>query len=157
MQLQHLTDKYGEHGSPCLAPRTNSLKSAILLTSLVLCLSLGMEYKALRVFNPRTANKVIIFILAITSLYITWTVHYTVRNTWPLLEIHRENEIRDFNQQWCRMHWWRVDWEDMVKPCRRQEAWELRQVNSEWRTDASRSFIKKWEIQPAGKRKQNTL
>jgi len=48
------------------------------------------------------------------------------------------------------MQRWRVDWEGMAKPCEGQTAWDQRQVNSEWRTDANNSFIKKWRIKPAG-------
>ena len=68
----------------------------------------------------------------------------------PILEI-KENDIRDFHEQWCRMQRWRVDWETMAKPCEGQVAWNQRQLNSEGRTDARRSFIKRWEILPAGK------
>ena len=49
------------------------------------------------------------------------------------------------------MQGWRVDWETVVKPCVGKVAWDERKVNSEWRTDAYNSFIKKWDVQPAGK------
>lgn len=129
------------------------MKCAILLISSAFRFSLGMERKlrALRVLYTRTAKKVIFFIVAITSLYITWEIQYTIRNIWLILGF-QENDLLDFNQQWCKMHRWRVDWEGMFKPCRGQEAWELRQVNSKWRTDGKMSFIKKWEIQPAGEK-----
>ena len=67
----------------------------------------------------------------------------------PILKISG-NDVRDFHQQWCRMHRWRVDWEQMAKPCENQMAWEQRPKSSEWKTDARSSFIVKLEIQPAG-------
>ena len=70
----------------------------------------------------------------------------------PILIFGNEkNDIRNFHQQWCRMQRWRVDWEEMAKHCEGQVAWDQRQVDSVWRTDANKSFIRKWEIQPAGK------
>ena len=112
--------------------------------------SLGMECQVLRLFSPYSANKVIFISVGLTTLYITWEIYCLSRSTKPILRINEKN-TEDFHQEWCRMQRWRVDWEGMAKPCEGQTAWDQRQVNSEWRTDANNSFIKKWRIKPAGK------
>lgn len=107
---------------------------------------LGIRCRARRLFRPRLTN--VIFLGAvITTLHITWKLYHLKTNR--MLGIC-ENDIRNFQQQWCRMQRWRIDWEGMVKPCESRVAWTQRQVNSEMRTDARRSFITKWEILPAG-------
>ena len=110
----------------------------------------GMGCRALGIFYPRSLSKrtVLLFVFAITTLYITMGIYHLIRRTRFRFS---ENDIKDFHQQWCKMHRWREDWEGMAKPCDGQVDWEQRQVNSEWRTDARSSFITKWEIQPAGK------
>lgn len=76
-------------------------------------------------------------------------INFFIGKAMPILKISG-NGVRDFHQQWCRMHRWRVDWEQMAKPCENQMAWEQRPKSSEWKTDARSSFIVKLEIQPAG-------
>lgn len=108
-----------------------------------------MGCRALRISRTRLVN-ILLFGVAITTVHITWRIYHLSANTKPILGLN-ESDIRDFHQQWCRMQRWRVDWERMAKPCEGQIAWDQRKVNSEWRTDARRSFITKWEILPAGK------
>ena len=108
-----------------------------------------MEYRAFRILYPRSVNKVVLFCAAITTFYITWELNDLSRNINSVLGVNK-GDIRDFQEQWCRMQRRRVDWGGMARPCEGQVAWDQRQVNSELRTDASRGFIKKWEIQPAG-------
>ena len=110
---------------------------------------LGMGCRAHRIFCPRLVN-ILLLGVAITTLHITWRLYYLGTNVKPICGV-KETIIRDFHKQWCRMHRWRVDWETMAKPCEGQVAWNQRQVNSDRRTDARRSFIKGWEILPAGK------
>lgn len=83
-----------------------------------------------------------------TILRIMWTLSY--------YDISYLNEIRNFRYQWCRMQKWRVDWEGMVRPCEGRVAWSQREINSELRSDARKSFITKWEILPAGEIKNKT-
>lgn len=108
-----------------------------------------MGCRALRISRTRLVN-ILLLGVAITTVHITWRIYHLSANTKPILGLN-ESDIRDFHQQWCRMQRWRVDWERMAKPCEGQIAWDQRKVNSEWRTDARRSFITKWEILPAGK------
>lgn len=108
-----------------------------------------MEYRAFRILYPRSVNKVVLFCAAITTIYITWELNDFSRDFNSILGVNK-SDIRNFQEQWCKMQRWRVDWERMARPCEGQVAWDQRQVNSEWRTDASSSFIKEWEIQPAG-------
>ena len=109
----------------------------------------GMGCRAHRIFYPRLAN--ILFLgVAITTLHITWRLYYLGTTVKPICGV-KETDIRDFYKQWYRMQRWRVDWETMVKPCKGQVSWNQRQVESEGRTGARRSFIKRWEILPAGK------
>lgn len=109
----------------------------------------GMGCRAHRTFCPRLVN-IILLGVTITTLHIMWRLYYLGTTTKPICGIN-ENDIRDFHKQWCRMQRWRVDWETMVKPCEGRVAWNQRQVNSDGRTDARRSFIKRLEILPAGK------
>ena len=39
----------------------------------------------------------------------------------------------------------------MIRPCNDRMPWNRRQVNSVLRTNAGRSFVSKWELQPAGR------
>ena len=112
-------------------------------------LYLGMGCRVHRIFCPRLVN-ILLLGVAITTLHITWRLYYLGTTVKPKCG-GKETIITDFEKQWCRMHRWRVDWEVMAKPCEGQVAWKQRQVNSEKGTDARKSFIKKWEILPAGK------
>ena len=109
-----------------------------------------MGCRVLQIIQPRTIKKVILFGIFTTAFYITWTLYNLVECKTPFFKNH-ENDIRNFHQQWCRMQGWRLAWETMAKSCAGKVAWDERKENSEWRTDASNSYIKKWEIQPAGK------
>ena len=109
-----------------------------------------MECRVLQIFKQRSVKKAILLGIFMTTFYITWTLYNLVECKTPFFENH-EHDIRNFHQQWCRMQGWRIDWETMAKSCAGKVAWDERKENSEWRTDASNSFIKKWEIQPAGR------
>ena len=109
---------------------------------------LGMGCRAHRIFCPRLVN-ILLLGVAITTLHITWRLYYLGTTVKPTCGV-KETDIRDFCKQWYRMQRWRVDWETMAKPCKGQVAWNQRRVGSEGRTDARRSFIKRWEILPAG-------
>ncbi|EDO35161.1 predicted protein [Nematostella vectensis] len=62
----------------------------------------------------------------------------------------RDN-IRDFRMQWCRLQRWRLDWEAILSPCAGSMRWDMRAaVRSQARTNAHKSFVSKWELQPAG-------
>jgi len=109
-----------------------------------------MGCRAHRMLCPRLVN--ILFLgVVITTLHITWRLYYLGTTVRPIRGV-KETDIRDFSKQWCRMQSWRVDWETMAKPCKGQVAWNQRQVDSEGRTNAKRSFIKRWEILSAGKK-----
>ena len=110
-----------------------------------------MGCRFLRIFNQRSIKKAIFFGIVITTVYITWTVYTLTGGKTPFFENLEHDDIRHFQQQWCTMQGWRVDWETVVKPCVGKVAWDERKVNSDWRTDAYNSFIKKWDVQPAGK------
>lgn len=103
-----------------------------------------MRCLAGRLFRLRLVI-VFLFVAALAILRIMWKL--------PYYDISHLNDFRTFRHQWCRMHEWRVDWEGMVKPCENRVAWTRREINSELRSDAWRSFITKWEILPAGERK----
>ncbi|XP_068729808.1 uncharacterized protein [Montipora capricornis] len=64
------------------------------------------------------------------------------------------DEIRaiEFMKQWCRIRRLRVDWEQMLKPCKGHLAWEgkLREREHEFRTDPDGSYISLWDIRPCG-------
>ncbi|XP_031549949.1 uncharacterized protein LOC116287413 [Actinia tenebrosa] len=55
------------------------------------------------------------------------------------------------NHEWCRLQKWRVNWKGMIGSCEGKMAWEKREVNSWYRTDPDKSYIKKWDLQNAGK------
>ena len=110
-----------------------------------------MGCRVLRIFKQRSIKKAIFFGNVIATVYITWTVYSLTRCKTPFFENPEHDDVRHFHQQWCTTQGWRVDWETVVKPCVGKVAWDERKVNSEWRTDAYNSFIKKWDLQPAGK------
>lgn len=64
------------------------------------------------------------------------------------------DELRtaDFMRQWCRIRQARVDWEQMLKPCKGNLAWgvSLPGWEAEQRTDPDESFISLWDIRPCG-------
>ena len=111
---------------------------------------LGSGCQVLRILKQRYVQKAIFFGAVISIFRIIWTLYNLVGSKTPFFEDH-EHDTRHFQQEWCRMQGWRVDWETMAKSCAGKVAWDERKENSEWRTDASNSFIKKWEIQPAGR------
>ena len=63
---------------------------------------------------------------------------------------NKEVEMDRFQTDWCRMQNWRVDWEQMLSPCVDQMSWGKRKTKSVQRTDARRSYIKEWDINPIG-------
>lgn len=109
---------------------------------------LGMGCRVHRIFCSRLVS-ILLLGVAITTLHIMWRLYSLDTTVKPIRGV-KETIIMDFEKQWCRMHRWRVDWEVMAKPCEGQVAWNQRQVNSDKRTDARKSFIKEWEILPAG-------
>lgn len=64
------------------------------------------------------------------------------------------DEIRaaDLMRQWCRTRRARVDWEQMLKPCKGNIQWgtKLPGWESEYRTDPDESYISLWDIRPCG-------
>lgn len=64
------------------------------------------------------------------------------------------DEIRaaDLMRQWCRIRRARVDWEQMLKPCKGKIQWgsKLPGWESEYRTDPDESYISLWDIRPCG-------
>ncbi|XP_073248313.1 uncharacterized protein [Porites lutea] len=63
-----------------------------------------------------------------------------------------EIKIADFMKQWCRIRQARVDWEQMLKPCKGNLAWgtKLPGWEFEFRTDPDESYISLWHIRPCG-------
>ncbi|XP_078350724.1 uncharacterized protein LOC144635498 isoform X1 [Oculina patagonica] len=63
-----------------------------------------------------------------------------------------EIKTADFMRQWCRIRQARVDWEQMLKPCKGNLAWgvKLPGWEAEHRTDPDESFISLWDIRPGG-------
>ncbi|XP_048581427.1 uncharacterized protein LOC5522192 [Nematostella vectensis] len=53
-------------------------------------------------------------------------------------------------RDWCRVQGWRVDWQNVTRPCKGKMAWDQRVVGSRDRTSARRSYISRSDIQPAG-------
>ena len=58
----------------------------------------------------------------------------------------------DFMTQWCRIRRARVDWEQLLKPCKGNLAWgsKLPGWEPEYRTDPDESYISLWDIRPCG-------
>ena len=58
----------------------------------------------------------------------------------------------DFMKQWCRIRNARVEWEEMLRPCRGNLAWGVKQPGwePEHRTDPDTSYISLWDIRTAG-------
>lgn len=71
-----------------------------------------------------------------------------------LIKSPSPEEIRalDFMIQWCRIRRARVDWEQMLKPCKGNLAWgsKLPGWELEQRTDPDESYISLWDIRPCG-------
>lgn len=71
-----------------------------------------------------------------------------------IIQSPSSDEIRtaDFMRQWCRIRRARVDWEQMLKPCKRSLAWgsKLPGWGTEYRTDPDESYISLWDIRPCG-------
>lgn len=63
-----------------------------------------------------------------------------------------EIKIADFMKQWCRIRQARVDWEQILKPCKGNLAWgtKLPGWEFEFRTDPDESYISLWDIRPCG-------
>ena len=63
-----------------------------------------------------------------------------------------EIKANDFMAQWCRIRRARVDWEQMLKPCKGNLAWgsKLPGWEPEYRTDPDESYISLWDIRPCG-------
>ena len=71
-----------------------------------------------------------------------------------IIQSQSSDQIRtaDFMRQWCRIRQARVDWEQMLKPCKGNLAWgvNLSGWEAEQRTDPDESFISLWNIRPCG-------
>lgn len=61
-----------------------------------------------------------------------------------------EKRLRDFKRDWCRVRRARVDWEQLLKPCKEKTAWRERQIEPALVSDPDKSFISLWDIRPAG-------
>ncbi|KAK3720927.1 hypothetical protein QZH41_014534, partial [Actinostola sp. cb2023] len=58
--------------------------------------------------------------------------------------------VLNYHNDWCVLQNWRINWENMLKPCDGKISWQKRNVYSDLRTDASKSYIKKMDLKPAG-------
>ena len=87
----------------------------------------------------------------------TWLIIGVTLVTIVLVKIFQTptpDEIRttDFIREWCRIRRARVDWEQMLKPCKGNLAWsgKLPGWEEEHRTDPDESFISLWDIRQCG-------
>ena len=71
-----------------------------------------------------------------------------------IIQSPSSDEIRtaDFMRQWCRIRQARMDWEQMLQPCKGNLAWgtKLPGWESEHQTDPDESYISLWDIRPCG-------
>ena len=87
----------------------------------------------------------------------TWLILAITLSTIVLIKIIQSpssDQLRttDFMRQWCRIRHMRVDWEQILKPCRGNLAWgvSLPGWEVEHRTDPDVSYISMWDIRPCG-------
>ena len=110
-----------------------------------------------RVFRLRT----FIRLLFISTIVVTFTIliSFTVScsflqcRKFPRYILDTESSaaiVLNYHNDWCVLQNWRINWENMLKPCDGKISWQKRNVYSDLRTDASKSYIKKMDLKPAG-------
>ncbi|XP_032237148.1 uncharacterized protein LOC5511879 isoform X2 [Nematostella vectensis] len=64
----------------------------------------------------------------------------------------RDQRVVDFLRDWCRVRRARVDWEQVLKPCKGRTTWGAKhdRWDSSQETDPGASYILLWDIHPAG-------
>ena len=101
-------------------------------------------------------------VLVLVTFAASLFVELTFYTKWPgyfggLCTDDEQDQEQQFLNDWCRLENWRFDWEGFLAPCNKQLAWYQRQINSAQRSDANRSFIKKWSLKPAGMNNLNIV
>lgn len=62
---------------------------------------------------------------------------------------YRKNVI-DFKLAWCQTRMRRYDWKNMVGHCLKHVPWDAKPLDGKLQTWASKSYVKKMDIKPAG-------
>ena len=79
-------------------------------------------------------------------------MHYFLpsRNLKTAFGIKNPAKLFNIQDDWCVLQDWSTNWENIVRPCIGNMSWEKINVNSDMRTDASKSYIYNMELRRAG-------